>query len=97
MAIRPYRGEGHSYVEELGLRMQKFSDRCVSCCAGTEEPGKDGSARPMRADLLREGLVTALLPVRTLVSRMPIHLGRPQLLGRQKEGNLSDAANKIAD
>ena len=73
MAICLYCREGHSCVEELGLRMHKFSDRWVSCCAGTEEPGKDESPAPMRADLLKAVLATALVLIRTLVSRMPIH------------------------
>jgi hypothetical protein len=73
MAICPYCGEGNSCVEELGLRMHKFSDRWVSCCAGTEAPGKDESYRRMRADLLRAMLATALVLTRTIVCRMPIH------------------------
>lgn len=73
MAICPHCGEGRSCVEELGLRMHKFSDRWVSCCAGTEEPRKDESYRRMRAELLRPVLATALVVIRTLVSRMPIH------------------------
>jgi len=73
MALCPYCCGGHSYVEELGLRMRKFSDRWASCCAGTEEPGKDESPAPMRADLLRSVVAIALVLIRTLVSRMPTH------------------------
>ncbi len=73
MAICPHCGEGHSCVEELGLRMHKFSDRWVSCCGGAEEPGKDESLRPKRADLLRAMLATALVLIRISASRMPIH------------------------
>ena len=58
MAICPHCGEGHSYVEELGLRMHKFSDRWFSCSAGTKEP--DESLRPMRPDLLGVVLATLL-------------------------------------
>lgn len=73
MAICPYCSGGHSSAHELGLRMHKFSDRWVSCCAGTEKPGKDESPAPMRADLLRIVLASALVLMRTVVSRMPPH------------------------
>lgn len=39
-------------MEEVGLRMHKYSDRWVSCRGGTEEPVKDESSRPIRADVL---------------------------------------------
>jgi|GEM_PF-3646631 len=73
MANCPYCCGGHSSVDELGLRMHKFPDRWVSCCAGTEEQCKDESPALMRAELLRRVLTIALLLIRTLVPRMPTH------------------------
>lgn len=61
-------------MEEVGLRMHKYSDRWVSCRGGTEEPVKDESSRPIRADVLRAVLATALMLIQTLVSRIPIRL-----------------------
>jgi len=60
-------------VEELGLRMHKFSDRWISCFAGTEEPVKVESRAPMRTDFMRIVLACALVLIRTVVFQLPIH------------------------
>jgi hypothetical protein len=73
MAVCQYCSGGHLSVEEAGLRMHKFSDRWVSCCAGTEEQGTDKSPASMRADLLRLVSAGALVAMRTWVARMPTH------------------------
>src|ERR1700757_2319835 len=71
MAICPYCRGGYSSVDELGLKMHKFSDRWIPCCNGTEKPHEDEFSPPMRADSLRILSASVLVLIRTLVSRMP--------------------------
>jgi hypothetical protein len=73
MATCPYCSEGHSSVEESGLKLHKFTDRWISCSAGPQELNNDRETGRVRADLMRIVLTTAPLLIRTLITRMPMH------------------------
>lgn len=71
MAVCPHCTNGHPFVEELGLRMHKFSDHWISCNGEIEAPGKEQLL--LRATLLRVVLSSSFVLIRTVLTRMPVH------------------------